>query len=256
MLLLHTETKLGRERKTIKRVQINGIDVRSEKTISIILVKLITFQYLISNGTSIVPRDGNWNIPFIGRLFTLDGKNRVETGEGNPFIPDWNSMVTSIEPFFDQEKLEQILSLLLSLNTYPSPAFNESFRNYFLNILRGSYRICFLLNTIKYISLFICEDFFFYSLPTFWEAYIYIYLIIRIFHVYKLSSRTICLQIYDRVDKCWILSANRRNPPISLLPSFQVLVVFSSRFRSWRIYRCTQLVEQENKWGNLRIKRK
>lgn len=88
MLLLHTETKLGREKKTIKRVQINGIDVRSEKTISIILVKLITFQYLISNGTSIVPRDGNWNIPFIGRLFTLDGKNRVETGEGNPFIPD------------------------------------------------------------------------------------------------------------------------------------------------------------------------
>lgn len=88
MLLLHTETKLGRERKTIKRVQINGIDVRSEKTISIILVKLITFQYLISNGTSIVPRDGNWNIPFIGRLFALDGKNRVETGEGNPFIPD------------------------------------------------------------------------------------------------------------------------------------------------------------------------
>lgn len=83
-------------------------------------------------------------------------------------------MVTSIEPFFDQEKLEQILSLLLSLNTYPSPAFNESFRNYFLNILRGSYRIFFLLNTIKYISLFICEDFFFYSLPTFWEAYIYI----------------------------------------------------------------------------------
>lgn len=52
------ETKLGRERRTIKRVRINGIvGIRSEKTISIILVKLITFQYLISNGTSIVPRE-------------------------------------------------------------------------------------------------------------------------------------------------------------------------------------------------------
>lgn len=38
--------------------------------------------------TSVVPRDGNWNIPFIGRLFTLDGKNCVETGDGNPFIPN------------------------------------------------------------------------------------------------------------------------------------------------------------------------
>lgn len=62
--------------------------------------------------------------------------------------------------------------------------------------------------------------------------YIYTYIIIwntwnvKLYHrnkatyispisLYKLSSRTICLQIYDRVDKRWILSANRQNPPIS-----------------------------------------
>lgn len=65
--------------------------------------------------------------------------------------------------------------------------------------------------------------------------------------LYKLSRRTICLQIYDRVDKCWILSANRQNPPIS----FQALVVFSSRFRvENNIYiGCTRLVGTREQMG-------
>lgn len=110
-------------------------------------------------------------IPFIGRL--SDGKNCVEIGEGNPFIPDWNSMVTSIIEALRSRKTGDRLSLFSSplmhlFSILPPPRFSIVLWIF----SQGRMHSVSLLNTkiFRYFEIFV--TFFFLFLPIFWWSFI------------------------------------------------------------------------------------